>query len=136
MEPTLEQRVEVAVHAAGGVPHRAIAFKVGIALDTLKKHFPDQLAFGRESVLADMVGRLYKIAMGSEGASVKESLRAIMFYLNTREGWRRGVVLENPDGSGLFEKALDKLSSEELRTFHALMEKTSVATTTEGESVH
>jgi hypothetical protein len=100
-KPTDFDRGRVSVWAEGGTPQATIARKLHLAIDTLRKHYADELAEGSDAASSDVVVRLYDIAMGKHGAGVRDQLLAQMFWLKCRKGWkdRQAIVHENPDGS-------------------------------------
>lgn len=127
-QPTEEQRRQVEMMAAIGIPHEHIAQLVlhagkPISTDTLTRHFSDELAVGLSKALSMAGGKLFSIALGqNDKASVTEQLRALMFIFNTRGGWATHAKVEDQrDGddeqdetavaariAGLIEKGLRK----------------------------
>ena len=69
-EPTTEQRALVQIMVGTLVPQATIARNIGggIALNTLKEHFSDELEHGREQVVATLKARMYR---ASENGSVR-----------------------------------------------------------------
>lgn len=103
-KPTPEQREQVEMLAAIGVPHEVIAQLVKnsagnpISVDTLTKHFADELVLGLHKANSMMAGRLYRVAMGrNEKATAADELRAIMFWLNTRGGFATTAKVETSE---------------------------------------
>ncbi len=90
-EPTAEQRQLVMLAAAIGMTHEQIAKQVnyptGIHPETLRKHFPEELAQGPERVGLMVARNLVAIASDK---THKASHIAAMFYLKARRGWRDG----------------------------------------------
>lgn len=64
-KPTPAQRKKVAIGAATGMPHDAIAAAIGITCPTLRKHFAEELYEGSSTVRLEMVQTLY--TAGREG---------------------------------------------------------------------
>jgi hypothetical protein len=104
-KPKDYDRGRVSVWAESGTPQPVIAHLLGIATVTLRAHFAQELTLGSEAASAEIAGRLYSIAMGKHGASVRDQLLAQMFWLKCRKGWKdhNTVTIQNPDGTKLFE---------------------------------
>ena len=132
-EPTTEQRQQVEMYAAVGITHVQIAMLIkgadgnAISVDTLTRHFKDELEIGLSKVKALVAGKVVGMALASPGpngasdASAADRLRAAMFFLNTRGGWATNENIndvtdrEEPDETavaarvaGLLEKARRK----------------------------
>lgn len=97
----------VKAQAASGIPSHAIVHSVGLAWDTIKAHYSEELAAGKADVEARLSRRLLAIAEGeikdSEGNSVvpiKDSLSAAKYYLGARFGWKEvsGVEITGKNG--------------------------------------
>lgn len=67
--------------SAVGTTHEDIALKIGINADTLVKYYKKELDEGRIDAVSAMAKSLYK-------AGMKGDIRAMMFYLKTRGGWK------------------------------------------------
>ena len=123
-KPTGFDRGQVSVWAEGGVPQAAIARKLHIAIDTLRKHYTEDLTLGSECASADVIGHLYAIATGKvAGTTVRDQLLAGFFWLKCRKGWKdhSTMVVQNPDGSGLFDDwPADKLAAVSRRAVEVL----------------
>ncbi len=102
--PTPDQRKMVEAMAAYGIPQKEIAQVVGIAYETLRKHFAAELLLGSSKATAKVAEFLYQKATGKRGDDHAAVVAAI-FWLKARAGWkdRQDVVVQNPDGSSLFE---------------------------------
>ena len=125
-KPTDYDRGRVCVWAEAGTPQPVIAHKLGIATVTLRVRFAAELTLGSEGASADVSGRLYAIAMGKHGATVRDQLLAQMFWLKCRKGWKdhNTVTVQNPDGSALFEDWPDaKLAAATRRALEVLEKK-------------
>jgi predicted transcriptional regulator len=61
-KPTLKQRKDVTLYAAGGMSEPGIAAELGICQNTLRKHFSEELDAGHERELAANLRRLRKAA--------------------------------------------------------------------------
>ncbi len=64
--PTKAQREQVEHWAAAGVPQKTIAILIGVANDTLRKHFIEQLDNGRWRAFGDLYGKAYSLAMAGD----------------------------------------------------------------------
>lgn len=93
-EATPQQRELVGMYSAVGISHEQIALIINhlgepISVDTLTRHFPTELATGLSKTTAMVAGRLVRTALGNnDKALASDELRAQMFYLKTRAGWR------------------------------------------------
>ena len=85
--PTEEERHLVEVLVAGGTPKATIAKAMGISMNSLKRHYREELEHGLEIANAKVVRRLFRlIEQGSTPAAI--------FWLKTRAGWKEGQVIE------------------------------------------
>ena len=110
-QPTAKQREQVLGDAGVGIPHLAIAARLGISKMTLRKHFVEELQQGQDLANAKVGGFLFQKATGQKGDDHSAVVAAI-FWLKARAGWkdRQSVVIQNPDGTALFEDwSTDKL---------------------------
>lgn len=82
-EPTKEQRTIVEMLAGFAIPQAKIAQAIGVAENTLAKHFAEELSRGAATVEMQLTANLLRIAKGSDGTALK----AIMFALQCRFGW-------------------------------------------------
>lgn len=64
-EPTQSQRQMVEAMAGCGIPKADVAVVVGIAPQTLRKHFRQELDTGHIKANAKVAGNLFRIATGS-----------------------------------------------------------------------
>lgn len=69
--PSKTQRKLVKLLVAGGIPEPVIAHKIGVCQNTLRRHFPDELVFGRGLKLAENIERLDKAADGGNVTAMK-----------------------------------------------------------------
>ena len=99
-EPTRDSRRLVEHHAATGTPHAAIAKLVGVSLNTLKKHYPEELELGLARANAVVSGTLFNEAK-------KGNITACIFWLKTRAGWRETSKIEHSGSTSLEVKQLD-----------------------------
>ncbi|MEY8118441.1 hypothetical protein AB9F26_09265 [Falsihalocynthiibacter sp. BN13B15] len=85
--PSEDQRHIVEVLVAGGTPKTTIAKALDIGMNTLRRHYKDELENGLELANAKVVRRLFRlIEQGSTPATI--------FWLKTRAGWKEGQTLE------------------------------------------
>ncbi len=113
-KPTPEQREQVEMLAAIGTPHEHIVLVVKndgtpISVDTLTRHFVDELAGGLAKANSLVAGKLMRTALGrNEKATAADELRAQMFWLNTRGGFdhRNRVIEETPEDDELDDVAV------------------------------
>ena len=61
-KPTKKHRDQVKLYMAGGISEPVIAHRLGICQNTLRKHFADELHFGRDMKVADNLDRLERAA--------------------------------------------------------------------------
>jgi transposase len=85
--PSDETRHIVEVLVGGGTPNRTIAKALNIGMNTLRRHYGQELEQGLEMANAQVVRRLFRlIEQGSTPACI--------FWLKARAGWKEGQVLE------------------------------------------
>lgn len=83
--PTEKERQFVRYMSAAGVPQDRIAKCVGIAKNTLIKHFASEL----ENACAELIGEAAGyLAKAIKGRITKEGITAAIFILKTRGRWR------------------------------------------------
>jgi hypothetical protein len=89
--PTDEMRAQVYALSSFGVKQDDIGGFLGISDDTLRKWYADELARASVERNAEVAAFLFRSASGStiqEGASYSDCLKAAMFWMKTRAGWR------------------------------------------------
>jgi len=93
-EPNEVMRQTVLMHVALGTTTVDIAKLLGIGVKTLKKHYKEELNFGKAKANASVAGKLYDKAMHGDTA-------ALIFWLKTQAGWRekQDVNFSSEDGS-------------------------------------
>lgn len=99
--PTDEERRLVEMVAGVGLAHEQIVYlieredaegvKRPISVDTLTRHFKDELTSGRAKTIAKVAGKLVSTALGAPGPQATSSQ---IFYLKTQAGWRETAGLE------------------------------------------
>lgn len=80
-KPTAEQRKHVKAMVGFGIPLTDISNVVGIAPNTLTKHFAHEIATGAADANAEVAGALFKNAVK------KGNVAAQIFWLKTKAGW-------------------------------------------------
>ncbi|MDU8945938.1 hypothetical protein [Ovoidimarina sediminis] len=104
--PTDEQRHIVEVLVAGGTPKTTIAKAMGIGMNTLRRHYKNELESGLELANAKVVRRLFRlIEQGSTPATI--------FWLKTRAGWKEGQTVEIEQKQDQQPYDFSKLSDQE-----------------------
>ena len=80
-------------HAAIGTLHQQIAKVLGLSLNTLKKHYREELDLGLARANAVVSGTLFNLARNG-------NVTAAIFWMKTRGGWqeRAGLELSGPGG--------------------------------------
>lgn len=123
LEFTKAQHDMVEAMASYGIPQRDIARCVGVAIETLRSHFIDELDLGSTRATAKVAHFLFRKATGQLGDE-KGAVTAAIFWMKARAAWRdQHVVLANPDGSGLWEEKLRKVPTEALEQMHEWLEE-------------
>ena len=124
-EPTPEQRKLAMLMTASGHLQRMIAARFGIDLNTLRKHFRDELDEGREATNAAVGDVLLKKALQGD-------IKAIENWFDRRGGqpWRKitGSEHAGPDGAPLqliatARRDLSHFTEDELEAYHRLTAK-------------
>ena len=82
---------EIALFLGTGCKLEAVAYYFGISVNTLKKHYPSEVAMGRELNELFWVGSL-------AAAAKKGSVEAIKFALSRKFGWTEQHTLTVNDG--------------------------------------
>jgi hypothetical protein len=85
-----------------GLTHEMIAVIIGVSVDTLTRHYAEDMERGQASAVAQMAGALFRAGMAG-------SLGAQTFFLRARAGWgektvvahegKLGVVLEHSEAA-------------------------------------
>lgn len=99
--PTVASRAIVNSNAGFGIEQAWIAKKLGIGVDTLRKHYAEELALGVQDVSAELAGLLMKCARQTKDR--KSQITAIIWAQKNIAKWtdRISSSLGNPDGSSL-----------------------------------
>src|SRR6187200_3105883 len=99
-EPDAGTRRLVEHHAAIGTLHKSIAKLLKISLNTLKKHYAEELELGLARANAVVGGTLFSEAK-------KGNITAAIFWMKTRGGWRETAKIEHSGGTSLEVRQLD-----------------------------
>jgi hypothetical protein len=89
--PTKETRAQVYALSSFGVTQDDIGRFIGVSDDTLRKWYSYELYRASVERNAEVAAFLFRSANGStieEGASYADCLKAAMFWMKTRAGWR------------------------------------------------
>lgn len=87
-EPTDEDRRKVKALAAVGTRQEDIALVMSMSVDTLARHYRQELDHGRIEAVARVAQSLYQAAVGGDRT-------AQIFYLKTQGGWRETTNVEH-----------------------------------------
>jgi hypothetical protein len=107
---------------ANGATQSFVAFTIKCSVDTLQRHYRDELDFGVEAVSVAISNMVYKLAISGDRA-------CMFFWLKCRAGWRETAALElsGPGGGAISidEKGYDlsRLSLAEQLQMEELMQK-------------
>lgn len=108
--PTDEIRAQVFALVSFGVNQDEIGAFIGISDDTLRKHYAAELARASVDRNAQVASFLFRSASGAsipEGASYSDCLKAAMFWMKTRAGWRETSAVElSGQGGGPIQTAI------------------------------
>ena len=102
-EPNDKTRSEVSALASFGIPQEDIAAYIGVSHPTLRKHYPDELAFSSIKANATVGKYLFSLASGQalkQGASHGDCKTAAMFWAKTRMGWRETNHIDHTSSDG------------------------------------
>jgi hypothetical protein len=91
--PTADTRRLVEQHAAVGTLHKQIAKLLGLSLNTLKKHYREELDLGLARANAVVASTLFAQAKAG-------NITAAIFWMKTRGGWRETAKLEHAGAPG------------------------------------
>lgn len=104
-QPTDQERQIIYSYACYGASDEDIRTIMGMANETLYRHFSEELKEGRATAKSKIAQRLYQIAIGKDemkndkGEVIQEArkpnLSALIFLAKTRLGWREVQVIES-----------------------------------------
>jgi len=97
-EPTAEQRAEVSALVAFGVPQKEIAPYIGVALETFRKHFKEELETGKTRFIRKLGMRAYNLAMQESDLNVAANMTK--FFLARQAGWTEKQQVEHSGPEG------------------------------------
>lgn len=100
-EPTLASRNLVVLGCATGLTQEDIARRIGIAEQTLRTHYAEELADGGKKLLLSIAGNLATIA---QSATHPRAVTAAIFWLKTRAGFRDVSLPGDGGGQGKSER--------------------------------
>ncbi len=106
-------------HAAVGTPHEQIANLLKLSLNTLKKHYAEELQLGLARANAVVASTLFAQAKGG-------NVTAMIFWLKARAGWRETTKLEHagiPDEPIVIRRSLDDLTPDERDALRPILER-------------
>lgn len=86
-KPTKETRIKVDALSSCGIPHTKIARYLGIAENTLKKHYPHELEFAKIDKVAQVANSLFFKA-------IEGNVPAMIWFLRTQGkefGWTEAI---------------------------------------------
>lgn len=95
-EPSNDSRNKVEAMSAIGIPQEDIARVIGICVDTLAKHYREELDTATTKANTQIGGALFKKALSGDTAS-------LIFWMKTRAGWKETSVQQigGPNGEPL-----------------------------------
>jgi len=78
---------------AFGIPMKNIAEVIGVGVTSLQKYFKNEIESGHTEANFMVANTLFQKTMGGDTTS-------LIFWCNTRLGWRDGSMNENASGKG------------------------------------
>lgn len=87
-KPTDELRAQVETMLSVGITQEQVAAYIGICVDTLVKHYADEIRKGSMNANVAVAKSLYKNA-------IKGNVSAQIFWCKTRLGWREKVDVDH-----------------------------------------
>lgn len=118
-EATADQRKLVELYTALGNTQEQVALLLGVSIDTLQRHFRDELNTGALRANAMIGGKLFNKALAGDNAS-------IFFWLKTRARWRESAQQHEHSGPGglpIETMDLTHLTDDELRQWQSIRAK-------------
>lgn len=94
--PTAEQREKVRLWSMVGTKQEVIAAELGITVDTLAKHYREELDEATARGVANIATNLYTKAMSGDVTSM-------IFYLKTRGRWSEKAAVGDKDNPLVIE---------------------------------
>ena len=95
-KPTPETRAKVVSLASVGVPQEQLAKVLGIALNTLRKYYLEELETAEARANAQVAGALFRVATDTKH---KNFASCAIFWMKTRAGWRETGPVEDPNNN-------------------------------------
>jgi hypothetical protein len=98
-EPSDANRNQVRMMSAVGITQADIASFLGISVNSVRRHFEEELRLGGIQANMQVGGNLFKMATGSP--EVKSTIAAAIWWTKARMGWKDTSRIENtgPDGT-------------------------------------
>jgi hypothetical protein len=93
-QPSEQTRRTVEAMAGFGIPQLDIARLIGVAPETLRLHYGQELDTGGIKANAAVAKNLFRIAQGTG----REAVTACIFWLKARAGWREASVQAEDTG--------------------------------------
>ncbi len=90
-EPTDQQRAQVRLMVAAGVPDYDVAKVIGVSMPTMRKHFWQELEVGHIMANTKVAQTLFRQATDETNP---KSVTAAIFWLKCRAGWKEAQVAE------------------------------------------
>lgn len=126
--PTEAQRAQVRAYAKTFPPaaEHYIARLMGFSRDTLRRHFADDLEFGRAEMLASVGAQFINRALDAERVDgngkklAKGDIDAQKYILARMGGWSSKVELAGRDGGPIEHVDLSRLKPEDLEQYGRL----------------
>lgn len=116
-KPNKMQRRTVKEMASFGVPQRSIARVIGIDVNTLEKHFRDELDTAMAIANAKVAKNLFQWATSKDPRCQTSAI----FWLKTRMGWKETVKVETDPANEEAQAIIGALSTEQLRAIAAIL---------------
>jgi hypothetical protein len=118
-QPDSGSRRLVEHHAAIGTPHQSIAKLLQLSINTMKRHYAEELELGLARANAVVGGTLFNQAKAG-------NVVAAIFWMKTRAGWRETAKVEHAGVHGEpieLRPALADLTSEERNALRPILER-------------
>lgn len=91
-----KDRAFVRAMAMAGAQHERIAEVIGCTAKTLRKHFREELDFGRDQANANVVANLYRQAVKDD----PKAITAAIYWTKAQMGWKEASRTEITGADG------------------------------------